>query len=206
MKIDKIPGVNPVETGRGSAGKNEANKAEKNRSNNSDNNVSNNENDKYLPGIRNSNKTTYDRPADRIDQKALDEIKKAADSAQNRLRALVKELLTRQGMTFEEAMASPEKVEVDEEAAAEAREMISEGGIYSSEAVSDRIVNFARAISGDDTEKYDLLREAIDKGFDEARRILGGSLPEVSETTYDLVMEKLDHWASESEQTNEQNG
>ncbi len=102
-------------------------------------------------------------------------------------------------MTFKEALESPGEVEVDEQAAAEASELISAGGEFSPEAVSDRIVNFAKSISGGDTEKYGLLKDAIEKGFNEAREILGGSLPEISETTYDLVMDKLDNWANNEE-------
>jgi len=102
-------------------------------------------------------------------------------------------------MTFKEALESPGDVEVDEQAVSEAKQLISEGGKFSPEAVSDRIVNFAKSISGGDTEKYGLLKDAIEKGFNEAREILGGSLPEISETTYDLVMDKLDNWANNEE-------
>lgn len=67
----------------------------------------------------------------------------------------------------------------------------------SPEKVSDRIVEFAKAISGGDKSKIDTLRDAIEKGFAEAARVLGGELPEVSQKTYDLVMQKLDTWAQE---------
>ncbi len=99
-------------------------------------------------------------------------------------------------MTFKEAINSPEEIEVDEKAVTEANELISEGGKFSPEAVSDRIVNFAKAISGGDTDKYELLKDAIEKGFNEAKELLGGSLPDISNKTYDLVMEKLDNWAN----------
>ncbi len=196
MKIDKIPGVNPVETGNKSAGKNEVDRADKAHGKG---NVIDVDRDKYTPGKRNIKNTTYDKPATKIDQEALAEVKKAADDANSRLKAMVKELLARQGMTFNEALESSEKVEVDEQAVVEANELISEGGKFSPEAVSDRIVNFAKAISGGDTEKYDLLKDAIEKGFNEARELLGGSLPEISDLTYDLVMDKLDNWANSSE-------
>lgn len=102
-------------------------------------------------------------------------------------------------MTFKEALESPGDIEVDEQAVVEANELISDGGEFSPETVSDRIVNFAKTISGGDTEKYGLLKDAIEKGFNEAREILGGSLPEISEKTYGLVMEKLDTWANAGE-------
>lgn len=196
MKIDKIPGLKPVETGKKSAGRNEVDRA--NQAHNKGN-VIDVDRDKYTPGARNLEKATYDKPGTKIDQKALAEVKKAAEAANSQLKALVKELLARQGMTFKEALDSAAEVEVDEKAVAEANELISAGGKYSPEAVSDRIVNFAKAISGGDTEKYDLLKDAIEKGFNEARELLGGSLPEISGKTYDLVMEKLDNWANGGE-------
>ena len=193
MKIDKIPGINPVETGDKSAGKNQVDRADKAEGKG---NVIDLNRDKYTPGNSNIEKTTYDKPATKIDQEALAEVKKAADEANSRLKALVKELLARQGMTFKEAINSPEDIEIDERAVAEANELISEGGKFSPEVVSDRIVNFAKAISGGDTDKYELLKDAIEKGFNEAKELLGGSLPEISNKTYDLVMEKLDNWAN----------
>ncbi|MFW5790965.1 MAG: DUF5610 domain-containing protein [Bacillota bacterium] len=195
MKIDKIPGVNPVERGK-SAGKNEVDRSDKAHGKG---NVIDVDRDRYTPGKRNLEKTTYDKPTTKIDQEALAEIKKAADEASGRLKTLVKELLARQGMTFKEALELPGEIEVDEQAVSEARQLISEGGKFSPEAVSDRIVNFAKSISGGDTEKYELLKDAIKKGFNEAREILGGSLPEISKTTYDLVMDKLDDWANNEE-------
>ncbi|QGU00421.1 hypothetical protein SYNTR_1827 [Candidatus Syntrophocurvum alkaliphilum] len=74
--------------------------------------------------------------------------------------------------------------------------MIKEGGKLSAEKVSDRIVDFAKAISGGDKDKIELLKDAIKQGFEAASAALGG-LPEVSEQTYDLVMQKLDAWMEE---------
>ncbi|MFN2363104.1 MAG: hypothetical protein ABR596_02310, partial [Halarsenatibacteraceae bacterium] len=136
MKIGKIPGVNPIETGK-SAGRNEVDRADKAHGKG---NVIDVDRDKYTPGKRNLEKTTYDKPTTKINQEALAEVKKAADEANSRLKALVKELLSRQGMTFKEALESPGEVEVDEQAVSEAKQLISEGGKFSPEAVSDRIV------------------------------------------------------------------
>ncbi|WGS65484.1 hypothetical protein [Marinitoga aeolica] len=67
-------------------------------------------------------------------------------------------------------------------------------GKWSPEAVSDRILEFAKSISGNDKSKIELLRNAVKKGFEDVKGILGGKLPEVSEKTYDLVMKKFDKW------------
>ncbi|KLO23948.1 MULTISPECIES: hypothetical protein [unclassified Marinitoga] len=69
-----------------------------------------------------------------------------------------------------------------------------EDGQWSPEAVSDRIIEFAKSISGGDKSKINLLKDAVKKGFDDVKGILGGKLPEVSEKTYDLVMKKFEAW------------
>ena len=103
------------------------------------------------------------------------------------------QLLARQGLTFQET----EKAEIDDELRLEARTLIGEGGELSAEKVSDRIVEFAKNISGGDKEKLEVLKGAIQKGFQEAAAVLGGELPDISQKTYQLIMEKLDTWAQQ---------
>ncbi|MBN2037542.1 MAG: DUF5610 domain-containing protein [Chitinispirillaceae bacterium] len=75
---------------------------------------------------------------------------------------------------------------------------------WNAENTSQRIVDFALqffgAFEGSGEEFLAIIKGAIDKGFNEARDMLG-ELPEpVSELindTYDLVMQKLDLWAQE---------
>ncbi len=73
---------------------------------------------------------------------------------------------------------------------------VEEGGYYSAEATSDRLVQFAVSISGGDTSKADRLIEAVKKGFALAADVWGGQLPDISQRTYDLTMEKFDAWKS----------
>ncbi len=147
--------------------------------------------DEFVKSDESAKKVTYDKP--KVDQATIDRLYEESNRAYNYLKQIVAQLLERQGLTFQDWS----KVEVDDQARAEANALISEGGELSPEKVSDRIVEFAKAISGGDKSKIDTLREAIDKGFEEAARILGGELPEISQKTYDLVMEKLDNWAQE---------
>lgn len=69
-----------------------------------------------------------------------------------------------------------------------------EDGQWSPEAVSDRILEFAKSISNGDKTKIELLRNAVKEGFEQVRGLIGGNLPEVSEKTYDLVMKKFEKW------------
>lgn len=145
--------------------------------------------DVYVKSDEADKKVTYDKP--KVDQATIQKLFEESDKAYNQLKQIVAQMLERQGMTFRDWT----KVEVDETARLEAGKLIGEGGDLSPEKVSDRIVEFAKAISGGDLGKLDELKAAIEKGFSEAARILGGELPDVSKKTYDLVMEKLDAWA-----------
>ena len=64
---------------------------------------------------------------------------------------------------------------------------------------SDRLVDFAKALTGGDSSKIESMRSAIKKGFEEAKKLWGGELPEISQKTYDATMKKLDEWAKGTE-------
>ena len=152
--------------------------------------------DKYSPSQNNIEKATYDRPNTKVDEKTIEKLKEESERIYRHLKELVKQLLEKQGLTFQD-IVNMDTVEIDEETRAEALQMISDGGPLSPEAVSDRIVEFAKAISGGDKAKFETLKDAIDKGFKDAEKILGGKLPDISQKTYKMVMEKLDRWIEE---------
>lgn len=129
------------------------------------------------------------------DKLTVDQLKKDSERAYATLRQIVNDLLRRQGKTLD-ILQNDDVVRVDQTARLEARELIGANGPLGIEATSDRIVNFAKALSGGDTSKLNALRGAIDKGFKEAEKMLG-KLPEISQKTYDRIMEKLDAWEEE---------
>jgi len=67
------------------------------------------------------------------------------------------------------------------------------------EQTSDRIVQFALSISGNDPDRLEELKASIEQGFQLASEALGGTLPDISMKTYDVVMEKLNAWAEGSD-------
>ena len=89
-----------------------------------------------------------------------------------------------------------EQMQVDEETAAQAQEDISEDGYWGVEKTSDRLVDMAIALSGNDNSKADLLMDAIKKGYEEAGAAWGDELPEISKQTLDAAMEKMNQWKS----------
>lgn len=152
----------------------------------------------YIPSAAGEEKkANYNKPVgNKVDANLIAKLKNASEEKYQNLRRMVEEMLSRQGMTFRD-LVDGKTVKVDEATRLEAQEMISEGGEFSAEAVSDRLVDFAKAVSGGDKSKLNVLIGAIDEGFSQARKILGGSLPEISQRTYDLIMEKLDVWKNE---------
>ncbi len=115
------------------------------------------------------------------------------------LRDLVVRLLQRQGVTWEAAMGGA-TVEVDAATQTEARQLIGEDGYWGVAQTSDRIFQLAVANAGNDPSKLDAIKAAVEKGFDMAKEALGGALPDISQQTYEAVMEKFDSWAAEASQ------
>jgi len=90
-------------------------------------------------------------------------------------------------MTAAFAKATPEEVSA-------AKAAIAEGGYYSVNAVSDRIMNMAMALSGGDSSKIDTLRSAVQKGFEQAGMTFGSELPQICQDTYSEIMDRFDAW------------
>lgn len=156
-----------------------------------------NGNDKATSDTKNENK--FKVPEDKMDISLL---KAEADKVYANLRRIVEDLLGRQGINIKR-LSDPElkaeDIKVDQQARDEAKQMIEEGGPLSAESVSTRIVDFAKAISNGDLEKFNLLKGAIEDGFDAARTMFGNEMPEITQKTHDLVMEKLDAWKNGTE-------
>ncbi len=129
------------------------------------------------------------------DKVTIDQLKKDSDQAYGYLKRIVEDMLRRQGLTMQ-SLNGNATIKVDEVARAEAAELVSEDGPLGVEAVSNRIVDFAKAISGGDKSKLTTLRNAINEGFKQAEKILG-KLPDISQKTYERIMEKLNEWEEE---------
>ena len=78
---------------------------------------------------------------------------------------------------------------------AQAQKDIADDGYWGVEQTSDRIIEFAKGLVGDDPEKAEQMRAAFEKGFKAATKSWGSKLPDISQRTYDAVMSKFDDWA-----------
>ncbi len=144
---------------------------------------------------------TYKKPGkNKVDRQAVDKMIAESDRRMENFKNLIRTLIEKQGGTVQGALTGQFKVKIDEETRLAAQEAISEDGEFGVAKTAERIVSFAKAISGGDVSKLDTLKKAITKGFDEAEKILG-ELPEVSKETYKEVMRQLDSWASGGEKS-----
>ncbi len=82
----------------------------------------------------------------------------------------------------------------DADTIAQAQADIADDGYWGVDQTSSRIVDFAIALSGGDTDKADDMISAFKKGYEEATSTWGKSLPDISSKTYDAVMEKFQAW------------
>ena len=136
------------------------------------------------------------------DNKAIiAKMKADAEARTSQLRSIVEQLITKQGTAFGKAsdddmwkfLAKGEfTVSADVKAQAEAD--IAEDGYWGVDQTSDRILDFAKALAGNDPEKAEEMLEAFKEGFKQATKTWGDELPEISQKTYDAVLEKFDTW------------
>ncbi|WP_149707389.1 hydrogenase-4 component G [Campylobacter concisus] len=74
----------------------------------------------------------------------------------------------------------------------EANDLISENGFFGIANTADRIASFVLNSAGDDVEKLKAGREGVAKGFEDAKKIWRGELPEISQKTIEKTLETLD--------------
>ncbi|SDZ75731.1 hypothetical protein SAMN05660420_00149 [Desulfuromusa kysingii] len=118
------------------------------------------------------------------------------------LRNLVTKTLQEQGLELQFSTASGE-VDFTTLTQEEAQELVADDGYFGVEKTSQRIVDFAISGFGGDPEKLQQMKSAIDQGFSEAQEAFGGALPEISQQTYETIMEKLDAFAAQFEPSGE---
>jgi len=143
----------------------------------------------------NSN-VTYNKPkASNTTINDVNKIIKEAEKSCKGLRELVQRLIINQGKRSENLLIGKELPVIGDTAGTSAGEVDFENGEWGVKAVSDRLVDFAKAISGNDKTKVTELKNAIYEGFREAEKQFGGQLPEICSRTIDETMKKLDEWA-----------
>ena len=74
----------------------------------------------------------------------------------------------------------------------EATQLVSEDGFFGVTQTSDRVAGFVLSFSGDNLDILQKGREGIVKGFEEAEKLFGGQLPEISYKTQERTLALID--------------
>lgn len=127
-------------------------------------------------------------------------LKKDAEERTSQLRSLVQQMMGNQGTRIGQAddmwrFLAKGDFTVTPDVKAQAQKDIADDGYWGVNQTSDRIIEFAKALVGDDPEKAEEMRAAFEKGFKAATKSWGQNLPDISQRTYDAVMSKFDDWA-----------
>lgn len=153
-----------------------------------------------------SNETESVKPNknNKVDREAIiAQMKADTEARMAQMQDLVKKMMQGQGNALAQSddiwkfLASGDYT-VTEAAKLQAQEDISENGYWGVEQTSQRILDFAKALSGGDVSKADLLLDAFKKGYKDATGAWGKELPEISKKTYDAVEEKFAAWKEEA--------
>lgn len=147
----------------------------------------------------------------KVDSETIAKLKADADARLSQLQGIVEQLITKQGKASDQVSIWSQfrqgildgSISVDAATAKQAQEDISDDGYWGVKQTSERILDFAKALTGGDASKVEEMRAAIEKGFSQAAKLWGDELPEISQKTHEAVMKGLDEWAKEAEAVTE---
>lgn len=157
-----------------------------------------------------SNETEIVKPGKNsgIDREAIiAQMKADTETRMNQMQDLVHKMMQGQGNALAQSddiwsFLASGNYTVSEAAKLQAQEDISENGYWGVEQTSQRILDFAKALAGNDVNKADELLEAFKKGYKQATGAWGKTLPDISKQTYDAVEKKFAAWKSEASNQN----
>ncbi len=137
------------------------------------------------------------------DANMVAKLKADADARTEQLRSLVEQMITKQGQTYGKAndiwsFLSSGNFTVDPATKAQAQADIAEDGYWGVDQTSQRILDFATALTGGDPDKIEDMRAAFEKGYKLAEKKWGGELPDICKKTYDAVFAGFDKMAQDA--------
>lgn len=149
-------------------------------------------------------KATY-KPSAKTNQATINQLKADAEARYSQMASLVEKLLAKQSNTHKYATLGDlmlgvknGSVEVDAATVAQAKKDVAEDGYWGVEQTAERIVSFAKALTGGDASQIEKMRAAIEKGFKQATKTWGSALPDISSQTHDRINEMLDEWSKDA--------
>lgn len=131
----------------------------------------------------------------------VSQLKADVQSRTDQLTSIVTKMLEKQGVAIGTAddmwkILAGGNFTVDAATKAQAQADIAEDGYWGVKQTSQRIFDFAMALSGGDQETMEKMRSAFEKGFKQATSAWGKELPSISKDTYDAVEKMFDDYAA----------
>lgn len=131
------------------------------------------------------------------DEELIAKMKADAEERTSQLRSLIEKIILQQAGKTSDIFDFLGK-EYSAEDIEKAKEDVSEDGYYGVKQTSQRILDFAVALTGGDPDKIEEMREAFKQGYQQAEATWGGELPDICKQTYDAVFEGFDKMAKEA--------
>lgn len=133
----------------------------------------------------------------------VNQLKADAEARTSQLRSLVEQMMTKQSTAYGQAndiwqFLRSGNYKVDPATRLQAQKDISEDGYWGVKQTSERILSFATALTGGDPDKIEEMRAAFEKGYKQAEKTWGGSLPSICQETYEAVFAGFDKMAEEA--------
>lgn len=128
----------------------------------------------------------------------VEKMKADAEARTEQLKSLIEKIILKQAdksQNIFDFLGS----EYSAEDIAKAKEDVSEDGYYGVKQTTQRILDFAVALVGDDPDQLEKMRSAFEKGYKQAEKTWGGELPDICKQTYDAVLKGFDDMAAATE-------
>ena len=122
----------------------------------------------------------------------ISRLKADAKARTQQLQQLVQQMISKQGNAYGQAndmwkFLASGNFTVDAQTKAQAQADIAEDGYWGVKQTSERIFDFAKALSGGDMDKMKEMQAAFEKGFKQATKTWGKELPQISQDTRSAV-------------------
>lgn len=150
-----------------------------------------------------TNKMTESQRSDLVAKLQSDQ-----EARHSQLLNMVQKLFNKQANTYSQSIGQSSdmwkflasgKFTVDAETKAQAQADIAEDGYYGVKKTSERMFEFAMALSGGDVDKMKELQSAVEKGYKQAEKTWGGNLPDISKQTLDATNQLFEDYYKEQE-------
>lgn len=152
---------------------------------------------------------TYSKPntsSTKLSPGEIDSLLAESERKSQEFLNLIRGLITKQGLDFSKVVRGEQKLTIEDPKTIEdAKAAIAIDGEYGIKKTAENILNFAKNLMNADPSKMELIRNSIKQGFEAAKGILGGELPDISKKTYDVIMKELDRWEKDGIPTEDVN-